>query len=295
MTFLYTGTRLRQPVRLPRPGETATGIMVMAWVLAIVAFLACATQYMSAMRQHHLLHRLPPHPITPVTDACSVVIFVTILIVARSHGWPVRLASAAVGAMAAPMIFEFPFDLIVMARTYPPIPPDPVMYRVLFFAPLFLVEFATLSFLTFAPMVRLTRATVFSFALMLAVFAAWALSGFAFPPHQAPSRSMCCPRSWPSPRHSRCSSRSEARPARARPQCLRRSPQPGHRRLPPRRVRQHRPRPPLLRPQRPAHPHPSTDTPETGTGNTRRTQLHNTNRAAEPALNSTLNRLRRPT
>jgi hypothetical protein len=184
--MVYAGTRLRQPVRLPRPGETATGIMVMAWVLAIVAFLACATQYVSAMRQHHLLHRLPPHPITPVTDACAVVIFVTILIMARSHGWPVRLASAAVGAMAAPMVFEFPFDLIVMARTYPPIPPDPVMYRVLFFAPLFLVEFATLSFLTFAPMVRLTRATVFSFALMLAVFAAWALSGFAFPATPGP-------------------------------------------------------------------------------------------------------------
>jgi hypothetical protein len=56
----------------------------------------------------------------------------------------------------------------------------------LFFAPLFLVEFATLSLLTFAPMVRLRRATVFSFALMLAVFAAWALSGFAFPATPGP-------------------------------------------------------------------------------------------------------------
>jgi hypothetical protein len=184
--MVYAGTRLRRPVRLPRPGETATGIMVMAWLLAIIAFLACAAQYVSAMRQHHLLHRLPPHPITPVTSACAVVIFVTILIVARSDGWPVRLASAAIGAMAAPMVFEFPFDLIVMARTYPPIPPDPALYRVLFFAPLFLVEFATLSLLTFAPMVRLRRATVFSFALMLAVFAAWALSGFAFPATPGP-------------------------------------------------------------------------------------------------------------
>jgi hypothetical protein len=184
--MVYAGTRLRRPVRLPRPGETATRIMVMAWLLAIMAFLACAAQYVSAMRQHHLLHRLPPHPITPVTSACAVVIFVTILIVARSDGWPVRLASAAIGAMAAPMVFEFPFDLIVMARTYPPIPPDPALYRVLFFAPLFLVEFATLSLLTFAPMVRLRRATVFSFALMLAVFAAWALSGFAFPATPGP-------------------------------------------------------------------------------------------------------------
>lgn len=183
---VYAGTRLRRPVRLPRPGQTATRIMVAAWLLAITAFLACAAQYLSAMHQHHLLRALPPHPITPVTGACAVVIFVAILIVARSHGWPVRLASAAIGAIAAPMVFEFPFDLIVMARTYPPIPPDPAIYRVLFFAPLFLVEFATLSFLTFSPMVRLTRAAVFSFALMLAVFAAWALSGFAFPATPVP-------------------------------------------------------------------------------------------------------------
>jgi hypothetical protein len=182
----YAGTRLRRPVRLPRPGQTATGILVVAWLLAITAFLACAARYVSAMRQHHLLHAPPPHPITPVTGACAVVIFVTILIAARPHGWPVRLASAAVGAIAAPMVFEFPFDLIVMARTYPPIPPDPALYRVLFFAPLFLVEFTTLSFLTFAPMARLTKATFFSFALMLAVFAAWALSGFAFPATPGP-------------------------------------------------------------------------------------------------------------
>ena len=84
------------------------------------------------------------------------------------------------------MIFEFPFDLIVMARTYPPLPPDPALYRVLFFAPLFLVEFTTLSLLTLSPVVKLTRATFFSFALMLAVFAVWALFGFAFPSAPAP-------------------------------------------------------------------------------------------------------------
>jgi hypothetical protein len=84
------------------------------------------------------------------------------------------------------MIFEFPFDLIVMARTYPPLPPDPALYRVLFFVPLFLVEFTTLLLLTLCPMVKLTRATFFSFALMLAVFAVWALFGFAFPSAPAP-------------------------------------------------------------------------------------------------------------
>jgi hypothetical protein len=196
--MVYAGTRLRRPVRLPGPGETATRIMVLAWVLAIAAFLVCAVQYVKTMRQHHLLPTLPKDPIAPVTGACVVAIFVAILIIARSHAWRVRLVSAAVGAIAAPMVFEFPYDLIIMARTYPPIPPDPALYRVLFFAPLFLAEFATLSFLTFAPMVRLTKVTFYSFALMLAVFAAWALSGFAYPPRRASSRSTRCLRSWPS-------------------------------------------------------------------------------------------------
>jgi len=91
------------------------------------------------------------------------------------------LGSAAIAAMAAPMIFELPFDLIVMTRTYPAIPPDPAMYRALFFVPLFLVEATTLSLLTFSPLVKVSRAAVLSFALMLAVFAAWGLTGFAYP------------------------------------------------------------------------------------------------------------------
>ncbi len=179
--FVYAAARLRRPVRLPRPRETAMGIMVLAWLLAVAAFLVCFQAFVAALRQHHLLQGLPSNPITPLTSALVVVTFVAIPVFARSPGWPVRLVGGAIGAMAAPMLFEFPFDLIVMARTYPPIPPDPAAYRVLFFAPLFLVELATLSLLTFVPIVRVTRATLLSFALMLAVFAVWALYGFAYP------------------------------------------------------------------------------------------------------------------
>jgi hypothetical protein len=182
----YAGTRLRGPIQLPKPGQTASWMMAVAWVFAIMAFLICLKQYARTMRQHHLLHGLPSDPITPVTGACVVAIFVIILIVTKAHSGSARLASAAVGAMAAPMVFEFPFDLIIMARSYPPIPPDPALYRVLFFAPLFVVELATLSFLPLVPAVRLRRATFFCFALMLAVFAAWALSGFGYPATPGP-------------------------------------------------------------------------------------------------------------
>ena len=95
--------------------------------------------------------------------------FVIIVLISGSHDWPVRLAGAAIGALAAPMIFEFPFDLIVMARTFPRIP-DPALYRILFFAPLFLIEITTLSLLALSPMVRLSKATFFSFAAILAGF-----------------------------------------------------------------------------------------------------------------------------
>jgi hypothetical protein len=56
----------------------------------------------------------------------------------------------------------------------------------LFFAPLVLVELTTLSLLTMTPMVTLSR-TVFScLALMLLVFAVWALAGFGYPSAPVP-------------------------------------------------------------------------------------------------------------
>jgi hypothetical protein len=148
--------------------------------------LVCLPIYVHHARREHLFHGTPADPITPVTATCLAVTFFIILLASRSHGWRVALASAAIGAAAAPMIFEFPFDLIVMARTYPPIPPDPALYRILFFAPLFLVEFTTLALLTLSPVLKVQRAAFFYFALMLAVFAIWGLSGFAYPSAPVP-------------------------------------------------------------------------------------------------------------
>jgi hypothetical protein len=142
--------------------------------------------YAKHAEQEHLLRAVPANHVAPVTIACAVVTFVVILIAGRSRGGPVALASAAIGAVAAPMIFELPFDLIVMSRTYPALPPDPALYRVLFFAPLFLVELTTLALLALSPMVRVSRAAFCWFALMLVIFAVWALTGFAYPSEPIP-------------------------------------------------------------------------------------------------------------
>ena len=176
----YAGIRLRHPVRVPSGSRVRTIFMILAWVIALGALVACWTAYVRQEMHEHIAKTPPANPITMVTLTAAVVLFVVVFI-ATPRGLGVRLSSAVIAAMAAPMIFELPFDLIVMARTYPPVPPDPVLYRTLFFAPLFLVELTTLSLLAVSPMVKLSRPAFFCLALMLLVFAVWALAGFGYP------------------------------------------------------------------------------------------------------------------
>jgi hypothetical protein len=175
----YAGTRWPGPFQARRPRPAAANLMLAIWFLAIMTFLVCVSVYVHQLRRDFPGRTAPTDPITPVTLLGVGAVFLVILIASR--GSPVaRFGSAVIGALAAPMIFELPFDLIVMTRTYP-IPPDPAWYRVLFFLPLFAIELTTLALLTLSPMVRLSRATFLSFAAMLTVFAVWALSGFGYP------------------------------------------------------------------------------------------------------------------
>jgi hypothetical protein len=108
------------------------------------------------------------------------------LYLTRRWGWKVALASAVIGTAAALMIFEFPFDLIVMTRTNPPIPTHPMLYRQLYFLPLFLVQFSTVSLLTLLPSMRVTAYASYVVAGMFVVFAVWAAFRFAFPAEPLP-------------------------------------------------------------------------------------------------------------
>ncbi len=181
------GTRLPLPVRVPRPSRAAVIFMLLTWVLAIATFLVCVAVYaLQERHQYPVAHGAPVNHITPVTLIAAGATFVIILISSGQHGLGTRLASAVIGAMAAPMIFELPFDLIVMARTYPPIPPYPGLYRALFFLPLFLIEITTLSLLMLSPMTKLARGAFSSLALMFVVFAVWNLFGFGYPSAPAP-------------------------------------------------------------------------------------------------------------
>jgi hypothetical protein len=182
--FTYAGKRLRAPLEITRPGGTVAGFMIAIWLLAIHNVLVAALVYGLQVKQAYPGFVAPRVRVGTFVDA--PVGFFVILYLTRRWGWKVALASAVIGTAAAPMIFEFPFDLIVMARTNPPIPTHPILYRQLFFLPLFLVELSTISLLTLLPSMRVTAYAAYAVAGMFAVFAVWAAFGFAFPAEPLP-------------------------------------------------------------------------------------------------------------
>jgi hypothetical protein len=183
--LVYAAVRLRRPVRLPRAGSTGAVLTLAGWGLAGVAFLSCLGAYAAQERLDHIAKAPPADPITPWTLTSAVVLMLVVYIRTPHSRW-VRVSSAAIAAMAAAAIFELPFDVIIWTRIYPPVPPNPELYRSLFFAPLVLVEVTTLSLLTLTPTARLSRAACCCLALMLVVFAVWALAGFGYPSAPVP-------------------------------------------------------------------------------------------------------------
>ena len=184
--FASAGKRLRTPIAVTRPGGTTAGFMLAIWLLAIYAFGVAMSVYGLQLKQAYPSFAPAHVPVGMFTFVDASATFFVILYLTRRWGWKVALASAVIGTAAAPMIFEFPFDLIIMTRTNPPIPTYPMLYRQLFFLPLFLWEFSTVSLLTLLPSMRVTAYAFYAVAGMFVVFAAWAAFGFAFPAEPLP-------------------------------------------------------------------------------------------------------------
>ena len=154
--------------------------LLVAWVVSIAAFLVCVTFYAKQVVHEFPGATAPTSPTLAITLSAVVVTFLLVL-ATRVPQDRVAMASAAIAALAAPMVFELPFDVVVMARTYPGIPPDPTFYRVLFFAPLILIELTTLALLMCSPEVSVKNWTCYALAAMFTTFAVWACLGFGYP------------------------------------------------------------------------------------------------------------------
>src|SRR5215472_10586050 len=184
--FAYAGKRLRAPLEITRPGGTVAGFMIVIWLLAIGTFYVAMLVYGLQVKQPYPGFVAPRVRVGTFTIIDATVTFFVILYLTRRWGWQIALASAVFGTAAALSIFEFPFDLIIMTRTNPPIPAHPTLYRQLYFLPLFLVQFSTVSLLTLLPSMRVTAYAAYAVAGMFVVFAVWAAFGFAFPAEPLP-------------------------------------------------------------------------------------------------------------
>ena len=180
----YIAMRLTHPIEVKRPGATIGVSIVVIWLLSVMTFLVAITTYVSVLFQQQSNYTAPADPITPVTMLSALLTFAAILFLAWQSGFWVAVGSAIVGTIAAPMIFELPFDLIVMWRTYPPTPQT--QFTLLFFLPLFIVEISSFAMLMLSPLMRLSRSTLLLLAGMFFIFAIWALFGFAYPAAPVP-------------------------------------------------------------------------------------------------------------
>jgi hypothetical protein len=180
----WAGARLRLPIAVKPPGRVVTGFLIAIWLLSILMFLVAARAYVNQMRETQLLYRAPP--VRVGTLVYAVISFCVIVYLTRRFGWRIALASGFLGAAAAPMFFELPFDLIVIGNVYPSLPPNPLVYRALFFVPLFLIELSTIALLSALPSMRITRGATFALAAMFAIFSVWAAFGFQYPDEWLP-------------------------------------------------------------------------------------------------------------
>ena len=177
--LIFFAIRLHHPIEVKRPGKFLGVSIVVIWLLSVTTFLVAVTTYVSALYQQVGQFTGPTNPITPITMLSGLVAFFAIAYLARRSGFWVAFGSAIVGTIAAPMIFELPFDLIVMWRTYPPAPE--ILFTLLFFLPLFLVEISSFAMLALSPVMKLSRYTLFLLAGIFLIFAVWALFGFSYP------------------------------------------------------------------------------------------------------------------
>jgi hypothetical protein len=180
--LVFLAMRVAHPITVRRPGKALGISIVVIWVLSVVTFLLAVIVYALALVKQDGHIASVVDPITPITVTSGMVSFVIIGLLAyfaNRSGFRAAIGAAIVGTIAAPMIFELPFDLIVMWHTFPPAPA--ALFTPLFFFPLFIVEIASFAMLMLSPVMKLSRYSLFLLAGMFLIFAVWALFGFAYP------------------------------------------------------------------------------------------------------------------
>jgi hypothetical protein len=183
--FAVAGARLKRPIALKRPGWAIGSMVFLLWLLSMLMLFVALRAYGIQLQELHIEFEQQKPQIGTFYYAWVVLFIIAWL--TRKHGGKTAWYSGFFGAAGAVMLFELPFDLIIMARVFPPVAPEPGVFRALFFGPLFMWEVSTLALLAMSPAMRITRGALFALAGMFAVWGVWAAAfGFAYPVEPGP-------------------------------------------------------------------------------------------------------------
>ncbi len=182
--LVYLGTRLHHPIGVQKTGTTAGILLGVIWIISYLALANAGLLYYVTAAQQFGNVTPPTDPISPITGLCALATFIGIAFLGRHHGLKAALASAILGTIAAPMLFELPFDLITIGKTHSPEPA--VLFSLIVFFPLLIWEISSFALLTWSPLMRISKYTLLSLGGMFFVFAVWALFGFYLPFHPNP-------------------------------------------------------------------------------------------------------------
>jgi hypothetical protein len=168
---LFAARRMRKEIPLPKIGKNSGLVIFIIWAFSILFFLKINQIFAKYVGAASNLG-----PIFPITllSACATFVYAAYMV--RKAGPVSALGNGFLAFIAGPMVFEFPYVLIVIPQVK-----APLIAQILFLAPLFAIIFTTLALLLLSRRIALTRNSVYSFAAMIFVFGLWALDGYAYP------------------------------------------------------------------------------------------------------------------
>jgi hypothetical protein len=171
IALILLGRRMIRDIKLPRMGIVVGAIVVIVWAFSILTFLRInrdLARYTGAAGNLG--------PIFPITILTAVCTFAFVAYVSRRDGVLAAIGRGFLAFIAGPMVFEFPFLLIVIPRVHAPLIP-----ALIFLIPLFTIIFTTLAMLLFSREVAITRFSLNFYGAMILVFAVWAIDGYSYP------------------------------------------------------------------------------------------------------------------
>lgn len=171
VALIASGRRMTRDIKLPRMGKVVGGVVIVIWAFSILTFLKINKDLQRYTNEAGNLG-----PIFPITLAAAFCTFGYIAYVSRRGGVFSSLGNGFLGFCAGPMVFEFPFLLIVILQVK-----APIGLALIFLTPLFTIIFTTLALLLLSRRVAITKYSVYFYGVMILVFALWALEGYQYP------------------------------------------------------------------------------------------------------------------